>query len=130
MRTTWNLGLLYNGHEDPQIEKDMKAIERAYGAFEKKYRGKADYLKNESKLFAALADYESLLERLPLTKPIAYFQYSQDLNSNDSAARAKATQFLQRFAKNEHKVVFFELSLAKIPTNFQKKFLSFISSIS
>jgi hypothetical protein len=34
-RTTWNLGLLYKGNNDPEIEKDLKAIEKACTAFEK-----------------------------------------------------------------------------------------------
>ncbi len=123
MKTTWNLGLLYANHTDPAIEKDMKAIERAYRAFGKTYRGKTDYLKQENKLFKALSDFEALFSTLPLTKPLSYFQYIQDIDSTDTIARAKATQLMERFAKNEQHIVFFELSLAKIPAPLQKKFL-------
>lgn len=123
MKTSWNLELLYKNHEDPAIEKDMKFIEGAYSTFERKYKNKTDYLKNESKLFQTLTDFESLFKKLPLTKPLAYFHYCQDLNSGDVTARSKATQLMERFANNEHRIVFFELSLAKIPTNLQKQFL-------
>jgi oligoendopeptidase F len=123
MKTTWNLGLLYKDHQDGQVDKDLKAIEKAYAAFDKKYRGKTDYLKDESKLFAALADFEALFEKLAITKPLQYFQLAQDL-ADDPVARAKATQILERLTKNEHKIVFFELSLAKIPATLQKKFLA------
>jgi oligoendopeptidase F len=124
IQTNWNLGLLYKGHDDPDIEKDMKAIEKAYGAFDTKYRGKTDYIKNETKLAAALKDFESLFTTLALTKPLSYLHYSQDLDSKDSVARAKSTQLMERFTKNEHKIVFFELALGKIPANLQKKFLA------
>ncbi len=123
MKTSWNLGLLYSGHDDHAIERDMKYIERAYSAFEKKYRGQNNYLKNEVDLSKALVDFESLFEKLPLTKPLSYFHYRQDINSDDIIARSKATQLMERFAKNDHKIVFFELALAKIPTNLQNKFL-------
>ncbi len=123
MKTTWNLGLLYKNHEDPQIETDIKAIEKAYAAFDKKYRGKTDYLKNEGKLLVALTDFESLFKKLAISKPLQYFQLAQDL-SDDAIARAKSTQIMERLTKNEHKIVFFELSLAKIPAQLQKKFLS------
>jgi oligoendopeptidase F len=123
MKTTWNLGLLYKNHEDPQIEKDIKAIEKAYAAFDKKYRDKTDYLKNETKLLAALTDFEALFKKLAISKPLQYFQLAQDL-SNDALARAKSTQIMERLTKNEHKIVFFELSLAKVPAPLQKKFLA------
>ncbi len=123
MKTTWNLGLLYKNHEDPQIETDIKAIEKAYAAFDKKYRGKTDYLKNEGKLLAALTDFEALFKKLAISKPLQYFQLAQDLD-NDAIARAKSTQIMERLTKNEHKIVFFDLTLAKIPAPLQKKFLA------
>lgn len=124
MKTAWDLTLWYKDHNDPQIEKDVRAIERAYGVFDKKYRSSKAYLKNERALFEALTDYEALFASLPLTKPIAYFSYLQTLNSEDQIARAKITQLMERFAKNDHKIVFFELSLATIPATLQKKFLN------
>jgi oligoendopeptidase F len=123
MQTTWNLGLLYKNHEDPQIEKDVKAIESAYSKFEKKYKGKNDYLKNETRLLAALTDYENMFAKLAMSKPISYFHFILDLNSEDTVARSKSTILMQRFAKNEKKMLFFELGLAKIPVPLQKKFL-------
>lgn len=122
MQTNWNLGLLYKGHNDPQIEKDMKAIEKAYGTFERKYRGKTDYLKNEKKLLQALTDFEAIFLDTAVSKPLYYFQYHMDIH-NDSASRAESTKLMSRLQKNENKIVFFELSLAKIPVAIQKKFL-------
>ncbi|HEY9480828.1 MAG TPA: M3 family oligoendopeptidase [Candidatus Paceibacterota bacterium] len=124
IKTSWNLNLLYKSHTDPQIEKDVRAIEAAYSKFEKKWKGKTDYLKKEAKLFEALNDFEGLFKKLRITAPISYFSFAQDLNAKDDIARATYNQLLERFAKNEHKIVFFELSLAKIPAPLQKKFLA------
>lgn len=122
MQTTWNLGLLYKGHNDPQIEKDVRAIEAAYSKFEKKYKRKTDYLKNETKLFQALTDFEGIFANNPVSSPLTYLHYHMDL-FNDSESRALSTKLMSRLQLNENKVVFFELSLAKIPAPLQKKFL-------
>lgn len=124
MKTSWNLGILYKDHNDPRIEKDIRSIERACSVFEKKYRNKKGYLSNESKLYDALSDFEALFAKLPFTKPLSYFGYVQDIDSSDFVARAKATHIAERLAKNDHRIVFFELSLAKISPSLQKKFLS------
>ncbi|HEY0908028.1 MAG TPA: M3 family oligoendopeptidase [Candidatus Paceibacterota bacterium] len=124
MKTTWNLGLLYKDHNDPRIEKDVRSAEKDFAAFEKAYKGKTDYLKNEGKLLKALQDFESLFSERSFTKSITYFNFLTDLDSKDSVARAKSTQFIERLTKIEHKIMFFELSLAKIPAPLQKKFIS------
>ncbi len=122
-KTNWNLGLLYKGHEDPQIEKDMKAIEAAFADFEKKYRGKTDYLSDAKKLAKALADSESILE-LSLYKPFYYFHFILDLNSEDSVARAKQAKIRERLVVAEQRTKFFELAIGKIPADQQKRFLA------
>ncbi|MEN9621770.1 MAG: hypothetical protein RLZZ67_204 [Candidatus Parcubacteria bacterium] len=124
MKTSWNLGLLYKNHNDPQIEKDVRVTERVFSNFEKIYKGKTDYLKNETKLLKALQDFESMLSGLSLYKPLKYFWYVQCLNSKDEVARAKVTQLTERFTKNDQKITFFELSLAKIPKEAQVKLLA------
>ena len=124
MKTSWNLGLLYKSHTDPQIEKDILFTERAYSNFEKKYKGKTDYLKNETKLLKALVDFEAMMNSMALYKPMRYFSYVQCLDSTDDKARAKITQLSERYTKNDQKITFFELSLGKIPAATQKKFLS------
>ncbi len=124
MKTTWNLGLLYKGYDDPQIEKDVRAGERAFAAFEKKYRGKTDWLKSEGKLLAALSDYEALFAETRIARPIMYFYYAKDLNSDDSVAQARSTQLSERYAKNDRHIIFFELALAKIPVETQRRFLA------
>lgn len=124
MKTSWNLGLLYKSHTDPQIEKDIVSAERDFVKFEKIYKGKTDYLKNETKLLKALNDFEALFATRSFGKPISYFQFILDLDSKDSVARGKATQLIERLTKIEQKISFFELSLAQIPVPLQKKLLA------
>lgn len=124
MKTSWNLGLLYKGHDDPQMEKNIRAGERAFAAFEKKYKGKTDYLKNEGKLLTALTEFEVMFKTLKIGGPLMYFNYVKDLDSADSVAQSRATQLSERYAKNDQRIAFFGLSLAKIPAPLQKKFLA------
>jgi len=124
MKTSWNLGLLYKNSTDPQIEKDVRATEKAFSAFEKTYKGKTDYLKNEGKLLKVLQDFESMMTKLPLYKPVKYFGLMQQIDSKNEIARAKVTQLTERFTKNDQKIVFFELELGKISKDLQKKFLA------
>lgn len=120
--TTWNLGLLYKSEKDPQIEKDMLAIERAHDAFEKKYRGK-DFTSTPEKLAKALADYTRLAEISNGSKPWWYFALRTELNSDDSVAGARATAYEQRLTKAGNKVTFFMLEVGKIPKVKQSTFL-------
>lgn len=120
-KTEWNLGLLYKSEKDPQIEKDMRAIEVACGAFEKKYKGK-DFTSTSSKLLKALKDYEVLL-RNSNQKPLWYFDLSKSINTNNKYAAAMEVQMNERHRKALNKVLFFQLVLAKISKPNQKKFL-------
>lgn len=116
----WNLGLLYKGPKDPQIEKDMLVIEKACTDFEKKYKGK-DFTSSPKKLLAALEDSEQLKEKMLGHKPWWYFALSSHLNSDDTYAAAMATRNEQRISLATNKTTFFELQIAQIPKLEQKK---------
>lgn len=122
MQTEWNLKLLYKSPKDPAIERDAKAIERAFAAFEKKYRGK-NFTKDETTLATALKDYEKLLDAVQSGKPIIYFAFIKKLNSEDNEAEAQMQRLNERFVRAGNKVQFFDLALGKIPDSKQKKFL-------
>ncbi len=122
-KTNWNLGLLYKNEKDPQIEKDLKAIEKACDDFEKKYK-KADYISTEQKLFKALEESEKLSKQISGSKPWWYFALKMRQNSSDNTSTATATKFEQRLTVAGNKTTFFGLTIAKIPKNAQKKFLS------
>jgi oligoendopeptidase F len=121
-KTEWDLSHLYKNEKDPQIEKDMKAIETALASFEKKYKGK-DFISSPKKLLVALEDYEKLQEATVL-KAWRYFALKTDLNSDDSFAGAAATRIEQRANNASNKVTFFKLEIAKIEKKKQKEYLN------
>ncbi|MDO8424122.1 MAG: hypothetical protein Q7S54_00740, partial [bacterium] len=121
-KNSWNLGLLYRNEKDPQIEKDAQFIEKAFGNFEKKYKGK-DFISSPKKLLPALNDFRELEKVLNNHKPWWYFALRKDLNAQDEYAQAKATQYNQRLTMAANKIAFFRLKLGKIPESRQKEFL-------
>ncbi len=122
IKTTWNLSLLYKSEKDPQIEKDLKSIEKVCEQFEKKYKGK-DFTSGAKKLLPALKDYKKLVEVMNGHKPWWYFSLKRDLNSKDEIASAKATQHSERITKAGNKITFFQLEIGRIPRSKQSGFL-------
>ncbi len=123
IQTEWNLKLLYKSKTDPQIEADILFAEKAVEAFAKKYQKDTKYLTDENALFKVLTDYE-ILEGMPEgIKPIMYFYYLGDLNRADQAVQARMSLLQERYAKIGNKLLFFSISLGKIPQEVQKKFL-------
>lgn len=122
-KTQWDLTLLYKNEKDPQIEKDMKAIEKACIAFEKKYKGK-DFISSSKKLLQALIDRENLSETMNGNKCWWYFALRNRLNSDDSYAGAMATSLDQRISNATNKIKFFFLEVSKISAKDQKAYLN------
>lgn len=120
-RTEWNLGLLYKSEKDPQIEKDMRAIEKACNDFQKKYKGK-NFTATAKRLLAALNDYEKLL-RITTPKPWWYFTLLTDMNSDNTHAAAMKVKMEQRLNNASNKTVFFMLAIGAIPEHKKKAYL-------
>ncbi len=123
LKTAWNLGLLYKSEKDPNIERDIQAIEQACMSFEKRYRNDANIFVDDTKLLKALLDYEELLESIGGQKPLVYFWYRQELNSADKIAAAQIPLLSDRFTKAHNKVLFFELALGRLDKNRQEAIL-------
>ncbi|KND47894.1 MAG: two-component system, NarL family, sensor histidine kinase BarA [Parcubacteria bacterium C7867-006] len=60
-KTEWDLTLLYKNENDPKIEKEIRAVEKATKAFEKKYISK-NFTSSAKSLLEALKDSEKLGE--------------------------------------------------------------------
>lgn len=120
-RTTWNLGLLYKSDNDPQIEKDLIALEKACKAFEKKYRGK-DFVSTSTKLKQALDD-AAKRDSLNGGKPCRYFSLKMSIDTGDTALSAHMAKYEERITKAMNGTAFFYLDIAKIPKADQKKYL-------
>ncbi len=123
IKDTWNLGLLYKSDTDPQIEKDMRAIEKTYALFEKKYKGK-NFATTPDKLKRALEDAKALREIANAHKTSRYFSFRKHLDSQNEKVAALGTKIDERFAKAGNKIAFFTLALGQIPSPLQKRFLT------
>lgn len=122
MKTEWNLGLLYKNDKDPQIEKDIVAIEKACASFEKKYKNK-DFTATAKTLRAALNDNQ-ILSEIIIAKSWAYFALKSDLDSSNSSVSAAATRIEQRISLATNKLTFFALLIGKISSAKQKQYLA------
>jgi len=123
MKTRWDLALLYKNPKDPNIEKDIRLIERAYAKFAKKYRDRIDYLQDEHALLEALENYEKLLAHTGGSKPLKYFAFRKELNSTDQHAEAMLARLQNRLTKAGNQVLFFDLNLGQINKRRQNSFL-------
>ncbi len=122
-KTEWNLGLLYKSDKDPQIEKDMQAIEKACTDFEKKYRNK-NFTATPQTLLQALKAHDEL-EKIIINKPLWYFSLKKDINTSNTSVTAQITKLEQRVSLAANKITFFSLQIGKIPKKDQKKFLEY-----
>jgi oligoendopeptidase F len=124
LRTTWNLGLMYKNHKDPQIEKDMKSIETLCDQFSKKWSKNQTYQKDIKVLLRALKDYEKLEDKIKDAKPLSYLYLAKDLDTGNKMISALLTKMTERIAKASNKIIFFELHLGKLNEKMQKEILS------
>ncbi len=122
IKETWNLKLLYKSDTDPQIEKDIKALEQAAAAFEKKYKGK-DFTSTPEKLKRALDAYETLLRVGQDNKPWRYFHLKNDTNSADEKVAARLVQIRERIVAAGNRTTFLKLALGRVPGTLQKAYL-------
>ena len=122
--TVWDMkGLYYQSPNDPQIEKDVVAAERAYKAFVKKFQG-SDFASNPKTLKAALMTLNKLEENPIIGKPERYLGLLSALDSNNDEVNKKLSLIGQRMTKAGNTLLFFSLELAKATKADQKKFLS------
>jgi oligoendopeptidase F len=122
--TNWNLKLLYESPQDPQIEKDLKMYDEKRKKFAEKYENRTDYLQDEDKLLTALKEYEQLLSDLNGARPLMYFHYLTSLESNNERAQAQLNRITTQLTKAQNRLAFFPIKLGKIDPAFQDKFLS------
>lgn len=124
MQTTWNLKkFFYASIDDPQIERDVEKMKKAYDAFAKKYATRTDYLKDPGKLVLALQDYERFTRAVGHAKPLLFLHYTKELDNSNTQAEGKLNKLSQELTAYENKVMFFGLRLGKIEKKLQAKML-------
>jgi len=120
LKTEWDLTLLYKSISDPQIDIDVKTIEKACTDFNKKYNKNNSYTTDKTALLKALKDYEKTLTIVGSSKPYSYPALMRDVDSANTKAQAKMNQVLNDITKSMNNMVFFPLSLGKIQLPVQK----------
>ena len=124
IKTGWDLSLLYTSPKDIRIEKDMMRMEAAYVSFEKMFRSQTNYLTDENELRIALEAYESLAKATASMKPLAYFWFIKELDSDNSGAEARIRLYEERLTKASNRIQFFDIALGKIALAQQHRFLA------
>ncbi|MEK9175146.1 MAG: M3 family oligoendopeptidase [Patescibacteria group bacterium] len=122
--TKWNLKPLFDGDDDPKMIEARKKVEEANSAFVKKWKNRDDYLKNLDALKEALDEYELLKRNFGEDGDEGYYFHLrtvQDENSPD--LKAKENNIRDFAVRIQNEIQFFELRLAKIPQDMQKKLL-------
>src|SRR3989338_5599878 len=125
-RVNWNLNLLFDGDESPDIEKERISTEFAFKVFIDKWRKREDYLKNSEALKEALDDYESLMRKHgTFSKANFYFFLRSDTDMDNASVKAKYNQVKEIGKKLSNDIQFFSLGISKISEKEQKKFIDY-----
>lgn len=117
-KNEWNLKDLYKSIDDPELEKDVAKIERAYRRFAKNYKDAK--VSSPGLLFKAIEDYEKLYS---LPKPLSYLFLLKSLRTDDKNIDARIAKFHERIINASNQILFFELDLARLPKEDQDKLL-------
>ena len=108
----WNLGDLYAGMDDPQLEVDLNACDAEAAAFNAAYRGRVAEL-SAAELAELIARFEALNERMGRIGAFAGLNWTQ--NTEDPARGALMQRVTERGARLAQELVFLELELAAAP---------------
>jgi oligoendopeptidase F len=111
----WDLGDLYQGPDDPGIDRDLEGAQRRAEAFEAAYRGKIDVPGGPPAevLRAALVELEGLYEQMD--RPAVYAGLLHAAKTDDPRRGALLSRTReQRTAINKH-LIFFDLEWVKLP---------------
>jgi oligoendopeptidase F len=108
----WNLGDLYAGMDDPQLDVDLNACDAEAAAFNAAYRGRVAEL-SAAELAELIARFEALNERMGRIGAFAGLNWTQ--NTEDPARGALMQRVTERGARLAQELVFLELELAAAP---------------
>lgn len=125
MQTTWNLSLLYNSENDPQIQKDIDISIENVKTLVKHWKTSKEYTKDPQVLRKALDEYEKLIATTGIcSKPSYYIGLRNSQDQTNSSIKARLSQISDICVNLENEIQFFELNIAKIPKSKQPLFLN------
>lgn len=108
----WNLQDLYQGIDDPAINRDLETALRRAQAFETAYRGKIESGPSPELLLAALQEQESLYEQMDRPAVFASLLHAGKTDDPRHGALVSKTRE-QRTLINKH-LIFFDLEWVKL----------------
>jgi oligoendopeptidase F len=107
----WNLGDLYNGADDPGLEKDLAESKNRADSFASSYRGRIVELE-ASDLAKAIEEYEQILELSGKAGTFTYLNWST--NTEDPARGALLQRLQEHSSRLQQELLFFELEWAHV----------------
>ncbi len=117
----WDLDDLYQGRDDPEIERNLVAAAKRAKAFAGRHGGKLAGLDGD-RLGRAIAAYERLAERLDRIASYAQLLFAAD-SANPENARFHQT-INERITEITSELLFFELEINRLGDRVLKKQLS------
>ncbi len=122
----WNLGLIFEGDDDPEIEQTRAMVEEVAHAFINKWKDRTDYLEKPEVLKEALDEYEAWQKEYGYyDAEVFYFSLRTSQDQLDTRLKGRYNQILDKARKLVNESQFFNLRIAKIPDGEQAKFLDF-----
>ncbi len=123
--TLWNLTPLYKSDNDPEIEKDLKIIEKESYKFINKWSKADNYLKNPKILKQALDEYEHWVANFGTSGKLGYYIWLRtQQNQNDPKLKAQDNKIEDFSLKIQNDIQFFNIRLSKVSPKLQKDFLN------
>jgi oligoendopeptidase F len=124
--TVWNLKTLFEGDDDPRIEKKLRTVEAQSYAFIRKWRPRRDYLRDPAVLKQALDEYEAWSRHYGTDgSPGYYFWLRTQQDKNDPKLKARFNKTEEFSRKIQNDIQFFHLRIGKIPAKTQREFLDY-----
>jgi len=117
----WDLGDLYSGGDDPQLEKDLAESRQRAESFASSYRGRIAELQAPD-LAGAIEEYEQILELSGKAGTFTYLNWST--NTEDPARGALLQRLQEHSSRLQQQLLFFELEWAHVDEERAGKLLA------
>jgi oligoendopeptidase F len=124
--TSWDFTSLYNGDNDPQIDRDKEIVKEKCYKFIDKWKDRNDYLEEPSILVEALEEFEILSSNYGITGKFGYYIHLRTVQEQDNVnLKAKLAKIIDYANQISNDLQFFTHRISKIDPKKQYKFLSY-----
>ncbi len=110
---TWNLGDLYQGIDDPAIDRDLAEADRKAEAFAATYRGAIDASLATGTLAAAMQELETLSDLA--YRPFCFAQLAFAADTANEKIGALLQRVQEKVTETGTKLLFFDLAWIEVP---------------